>query len=150
MPQRDLTPDQATGLVDTRDPVTGVLYPPAGLQPYHDWLIQSLHRLLSSSAGDLRVAPGDSGDTAVYVAAGRATVDGTVLIYAGGDLELGAFNNDTALVWLEDDSGSALIGAAASGTGWPGGAHLKLAEVELAGGEITSVTDRRFETMLSV
>jgi len=150
MPQRDLTPQQVHELIDTRDPATGLVYPPTGLQPYHDWLIQSLHRLAGSAAGALRVSPSETSATSVYIAPGRATVDGAVLVYAGGDLALAAFNNDTALVWLEDDAGSALIGAAADATGWPGGAHLKLAEVELAGGEITSITDRRFETMLSV
>lgn len=150
MPQRDLTPDEAADLIDTRDPVTGLVYPPAGLQPYHDWLVQSIHRLAASSAGALRVVRGDASDTSVHIAPGRATVDGIVLVYAGGDLELGAYNNDTTLVWLEDDSGSALIGAADDATGWPGGAHLKLAEVTLAGGAVTSITDRRFEAMLSV
>lgn len=150
MPQRDLTPNQVTELVDSRDPATGLLYPPAGLQPYHDWLVQTLHRLTGSAAGDLRVSASDAGDTSVWVAPGRATVGGVVLSNPGEDVALGAFNNDTALVWLEDDSGSALIGAAAEGTGWPVGTHLKLAEVVLSQGEITSITDRRFETMLSV
>lgn len=150
MPQRDLTPQQVEDLIDTRDPATGLLYPPAGMQPYHDWLIQSLHRLAGSAAGDLRVSTGEASATSVYIAPGRATVDSAVLVHPGGDLELGAYNNDTALIWLEDDAGSAQIGAAAGGTGWPAGTHLKLAEVELAGGEITLITDRRFEAMLSV
>jgi len=150
MPQRELTPQQIAALVDTNDPTTGLTYPSAGLQPYHDWLIQSLQRLAASSAGDLRVSHSDASDTSVWVAPGRATVDSAVLAFDGDDIHFSAFDDDTALVWLEDNSGEAAIGAAVAGTGWPVGAHLKLAEVVLVDSVVTSITDRRFETMLKV
>ncbi|XAL97948.1 hypothetical protein OT109_10085 [Phycisphaeraceae bacterium D3-23] len=150
MTPRDLTPEQVQQLINTHDPATGLLYPPAGLQPYHDWLIQTLHRLASNSAADLRVSLSASAQTDCIVAPGRASLDGTEIAYPGGTLALGAYNNDTALVWLEEDGGVASVGVTDTASAWPTGVHLKLAEVTLVSGVITGVLDRRFETIFKV
>jgi len=133
--------------VGTRHTSTGIEYPPSGLQPYYQWLVRTLHLLAESSAAALRVADDDTNATTVRVMPGRATVGGVVLAYPGGMLDLAPFNNDTAYLWLEDDGG-ATIEAASDQAGWPADAHIKLAEVTLAGGAITSILDRRFETIL--
>jgi hypothetical protein len=133
--------------VGTRHPRTGLEYPPSGLQPYYQWLMRALHLLAESSAGALRVARDDTSLTTVRVLPGRASIAGVALDYPGGTLDLAALNNDTAYVWLEDDGG-AQVKTATDATGWPSGAHIKLAEVTLSAGEITAVLDRRFETML--
>ncbi|MFI4860972.1 MAG: hypothetical protein ACIAXF_09860 [Phycisphaerales bacterium JB063] len=150
MTPSELTHEQVEQLVNTRDDATGLLYPPAGLQPYHDWLIQTLHRLAASSAADLRVSGSASAATDCCVSPGRASLDGTAVSYPGETLELGSYNNDTALVWLEEDAGEASVQVADAATGWPAGVHLKLAEVTLAGGAITEILDRRFETVFKV
>ncbi|MCC6681767.1 MAG: hypothetical protein IT445_12770 [Phycisphaeraceae bacterium] len=147
---RDLSSDQITDLVGTRHQTTGVEFPPAGLQPYHEWLVRQLHHLAESSCGALRVMRDDESATTVRVMPGRASIDLAVLAYAGGVFDLAAFNNDTAYLWLEDDSGAASIGVATSGSDWPGTAHLKLAEVTIAAGVVTDILDRRFESILSV
>lgn len=149
MPTSDLSTEALQSLVGTRHATTGIEFPPVGLQPYHDWLIQTLHRLAESSAGALRVSRADD-DATVHVAPGRASIDDVALQLPETTLNLAAFNNSTALIWLADDSGSATVLAADTGTGWPGTAHLKLAEVTLASGVVTAVLDRRFETVFRV
>jgi len=135
-------------IVGGAHPVTGVAYPEAGLQPYYAWLIRSLHRLAEASAGDLRVWHDADAAASVWVAPGRCSIAGQALVYAGGSVGLGLYNNSTALIWLEDNAGVAEIGAADTGSGWPVGDHLKLAEAQLDSGEVTLITDRRFETLL--
>lgn len=146
---QDLSAEQITALVGTRHAVTGVEYPPGGLQPYYEWLVRTLHHLAESSAGALRVARSSASATAVVVSPGRASIGGVALAFEGETLELATFNNSTVLVWLEDLAGAAVIGHGASAGGWPGGLHIKLAEVTVAAGEVTAVLDRRFETILS-
>ena len=147
---RELTEAEIEALVGARHEVTGLAYPANGLQPYYAWLVRTLHLLAESSAGALRVARDAESATAVRVMPGRATVDGVVVAYEGGELDLALHNNDTALVWLVEDAEQAKVEAGASGDGWPVGPHIKLAEVELAEGAIVNVLDRRFETMLKV
>jgi hypothetical protein len=148
MASKDLTPQQIADLVGSTHPSTGVAYPEAGLQPYYDWLIASLHRLSEASAGDLRVWPDADAASSVWIAPGRCSIAAVALAFEGGSTDLGLYNNDTALIWLQDDAGEASVGVASSSTGWPAGDHLKLAEVVLAGGAIERITDRRFETLL--
>ncbi|MEM6333750.1 MAG: hypothetical protein AAF823_10475 [Planctomycetota bacterium] len=145
----DLTPTQADALTDTRDPRTGLRYPPIGLQPYHRWLLDTLHRLAAHAASDYLVTPDTATPTSIHVAPGRASIGGTPLPHAGTTLELAALNNDTALVHLTDNAGSPELAASASAVGWPATPHIKLAEVTLAAGAITAITDRRFETILA-
>jgi len=143
-----LSLDQIEQRVDSVHAATGMRYPPRGLQPYYEWLMQTLHLLAESSAGSFRVAKDDGGPTVAGVLPGRATIDGVTLVYDGGTVELGSFNNETAHIWLVDNGGGAEIGAGSASDGWPSEKHIKLAEVTLSGGEITSIVDRRFETML--
>lgn len=148
MPSQDLTNQQIQSLVGESHPITGVAYPEAGLQPYYDWLIRSLHRLAEASAGDLKVYRDADAAASIWVAPGRCSVAGQALSYEGGAIDLGIYNNSTALIWIEDDSGSALVGVTDTSSGWPIGNHLKLAEAQLKAGVVTLITDRRFETLL--
>ena len=150
MPSIDLSPDAIRDLVGTRHDTTGIEFPPAGLQPYHDWLIRPLHRLAESSAGAFRVDRASDNATTVCISPGRASIAGVVLTLDETLIDLAVFNNDTAYVWLEDNAGSAQLGNAAASAGWPSNAHLKLAEVTLAGGAITAILDRRLETLFRV
>ena len=148
MPSQDLTRQQLAALVGGEHPVTGVSYPEAGLQPYYEWLIGSLYRLAESSAGDLRVWHDADAAASIWIAPGRCSIAGQALAYAGGSVDLGGYNNSTVLVWMQDNVGAAEVGIAESSAGWPGGDHLKLAEVVLDAGEVTFITDLRFETLL--
>ena len=147
---KELTPDEIDALVGTRHPVTGVEYPPNGLQPYYYWLIRALHLISESSVGALRVAAEATSATAVQVSPGRASISGVVLDYSGETIDLSGFNNDTAYVWLYNNAGSLAIGTATDAAGWPGVTHLKLAEVVIASGEITQIIDRRIDHLFSV
>lgn len=148
---KDLTSTQIEALVGTRHETAGFEYPANGLQPYYQWLMSTLDQLAKSAVGTLRVDHDDASATSVRVMPGRAWVNGVVVTYDGGAFELGAFNNDTAYVWLEDGGGAqGQIGIDNDAAGWPAGAHLRLAEVSLAAGEVTQILDRRVETMLGV
>lgn len=148
MPSQDLTSQQIAALVGSSHPITGVSYPEAGLQPYYEWLIGALHRLAQASAGDLCVWQDADAAASVWIAPGRCSIAGQALVYVGGPIDLGVYNNSTALVWLQDNAGSAEIATADIGAGWPVGDHLKLAQVQLDSGSITLITDLRFETLL--
>jgi len=150
MPSADLSTQAIGDLVGSRHTVTGTEFPPAGLQPYHDWLIRTLHRLAEGSAGALRVERSDQSPMSVCVAPGRASIAGVALSLDESTLDLSGFNNDTALIWLADNAAAAELNAASHSTGWPGSAHLKLAEVTLSAGAISGVLDRRFETVFRV
>ena len=150
MAVQPLSSDQIRALVGTRHAATGIEYPPSGLQPYYEWLVQTLHLLAEASAGPFRVAEDDATPMSVRIAPGRASIAGVVLAYAGEVKDLSAYNNDTAYLWLADDAGNAKVGVASSNDGWPGQDHIKLAEVTLAGGEISGMLDRRFETIFRV
>lgn len=145
---KQLTTEEIIDLVGTHHAGTKMKYPSRGLQPYYEWLLQSLHLLAESSAFPFRVARDDANDTSVFILPGRASIGSVALDYTGETIDLAAYNNGTAYLWLEDDAGSPLISSANDATGWPGGAHIKLAEVTLAAGRITQIIDRRFETML--
>lgn len=150
MPSQDLTSQQIAELVGSTHPTTGVPYPEAGLQPYYAWLIDALHRLSQSSAGDLRVWNDAEDAASVWIAPGRCSIAGQALSFAGGTIDLAVYNNATALLWLQDNAGSAEIATADADSGWPVGDHLKLARVQLDSGAVTSITDLRFETLLKV
>lgn len=147
---QELTTDQIESLVGTRHPATGIEYPPNGLQPYYHWLVRVLHLLSESSLGALRVAGDDTSGTTIQIAPGRVSVSGVALSYPGEVIDLAAFNNDTVHVWLRDNSGVPGVGVNADSGGWPGVAHIKLAEVTLTAGVITNILDRRMETLFSV
>lgn len=147
---KELTTEQVQGLVGTRHAVCGIEYPPNGLQPYYQWLIRTLHLLAESSLGALRVWADDSSEASVQVAPGRASISGVVLDHPGQLLDLSSYNNDTAYIWLFNNSDLPAIGVGTDAVGWPGSSHLKLAEVTIESGQITQVLDRRIEQILSV
>ncbi|MFW6336189.1 MAG: hypothetical protein ACOC3G_03580 [Phycisphaeraceae bacterium] len=144
-----LTLDQAISRIGLRHDRTGVEYPRPGLQPYFEWLLASLELLADASAGDLRVVRDDASATSVRIMPGRASIAGVKLAFDGQVIDLAAYDDQTALLWLENDGGAA-VDFTDSGGGWPSFAHIPLAEVTLAGGEITAVTDLRFETLFKV
>lgn len=150
MPIKELTHNEVENLVGTRHTITGIEYPPNGLQPYYHWLIRTLHLLAESSLGALRVSADDSSGTSIRVAPGRASISGVVLDHWGQLLDLSSYNNDTAYIWLFNNSGTPSIGVGADASGWPGMSHLKLAEVTMVSGQISHILDRRIEQILSV
>ena len=149
MATRGLTSTQINALVGSHHPTAGFEYPVNGLQPYYQWLVSSLHLLGEASAGALKVNPDDTTDTTVRIESGRATIDGTVLDWLGGTIDLASFNNETVYVWLHDAGGGlAAIGHDCAANGWPTTVHLKLAQVVLTAGQVDAIIDRRFETVL--
>ena len=150
MAVKQKTSSEIDALIDVPHAKTGVLVVERGTQLFDVPINNALLLASEASAGWLQVHADDSANTTARVMAGRAPVNGVTLIYAGGTIDLAAYNNDVAYVWLQDNgSGSAQISAAADGTGWPSGNHVKLAEVTLASGTITSILDRRSETFLA-
>lgn len=145
-PTPDLTAAEIQTLVGTRHDAAGIEFPPAGLQPYHDWLIRTLKSLADASFGPLQVTASTQGPTTVHVRAGRAAVNSVALESAAQDLDLAAFNNSTVLIALTENAGNPQIDAAAA---WPAGPHIKLAEATLAAGQITELIDRRFESVFT-
>lgn len=145
-----LPSQQLASLVGSRHATTGVEYPQPGMQPYYDWLVQSLHLLAEASAGALRVARAADNDTSVQIMPGRASISDVPLNFVGLQLDLASYNNDAVLLWLYDNAGEPAIGHDTAANGWPAGAHIKLAEVTLTAGQITDILDRRFETIFRV
>ena len=148
MPFAEITPEQIDQLIDTRDAATGIAFPRRGLQPYFNWLIQTLAQLAAASAGDLRPGLADTSATRLWIAPGRCALDGAARAWPGGELELATFNNSTALVWARASEQGLAIDAADASEGWPRTPHLRLARVTLQAGAIASVEDLRFETVL--
>ena len=146
----DLTAEQIRGLIGRRDAATGIAYPPAGLQPYHDWLIRTLHRLAAASLGAFAVRPAAADTASVAVAAGRATIDGQVIDWPDTVADLSLHNNATCLLALVHTGGAGQLVVSAVAAGWPAGPHLKLAEVTLADGVVIDILDRRLETLFRV
>lgn len=150
MSSADLASTEIDQLAGTTDPATGVVYPSLGMQPYYDWLMQSLHRLVRASLPDFLVTQDDTSETSIHVAPGHATIGADVLAFDGQTIDLASVNNDTALIHLTSSGGAPVVAADASGTGWPAGSHIKLAEVTVSAGVITAIADLRMQTVLSV
>lgn len=148
MPAQELSSSQIAELIGTTHPTTGTTYPAPGTLPWYDWLMRTVHRLSSASAGALAVYPDAETPSSIYVAPGRCSVDGVALDYPGGVVDLASFNNATALIYLTNDNGTPTVAAATTLDGWPVSPHLKLAETELATGTVAAIVDRRFETFL--
>ncbi|QDU72810.1 hypothetical protein [Mucisphaera calidilacus] len=148
----DLDEASVEALAGTRDAATGFEYAERGRHPYYRWLMNTLRLLSASSLGDFRVlsASEAEGFPAVTVLGGRASLGGVVVAYEGGLFDLSLMNNAVVFVWLRAVSGAAVVEVGAEADGWPGGVHLKLAEVEVSGGRVVSVLDRRKEVVLSV
>jgi len=143
---KDLTSTEIASLVGTRHAQTGVEYAEAGRQPWHEWIMRSIHHLSEGAEGlDVRA---DSTAMYVTVTPGRAVIDDVVLVYAGATVNLSSYNNDTAYLWLYDSGGGvAAVGAGTDAAGWPTTtSHIKLAEVTLSAGAVTTIVDRREES----
>lgn len=144
-----LTQSQIHELVQTTHPKVGLTYPPAGMVPYYQWLMQTLHELAQTAAADLHVSLSDQADTQVRIAPGRGSIDGAAIQLEAQTVNLATYNNDQALLWVELDGSDPAIGHATQATGWPAGSHLKLATVTLDAGKITDVADMRFVDVLT-
>lgn len=85
-------------------------------------------------------------DTTLRVRGGWYNLDGTPTLYE----QAAAFDpadNDTTLVWMDDAN---TVGHGIDGDGWPVGAHIPLAEVDVdADGVITAIRDLRGQTFLN-
>ena len=147
---KELSGDDVSSLVGTRHSITGIEYPPNGLQPYYLWITRTLHLLAESSLGHFRVSESDDADTHIHIAPGKATISGTILNYVGETVDLTSYNNDVAHVWLRDNAGAPAINTGPDSAGWPAYPHIKLAEVTLIAGRIVQITDRRLETVFNV
>lgn len=149
MAPRELTAQELLDRVGDRHPVTGIEYPPEGMQPYYAWLLRSLHLLAEASAGHLRVAPDEASDSTLDIAPGRCTIAGVALDHPPQTLDLAAINESTAFVWAHAADNAALADAGPASAGWPSTPHIPLAIVALDAGRIQSVTDLRAQSMLS-
>jgi hypothetical protein len=135
-------------LAGTTDATTGTIYPTANEDP---WLAAYNRQLDQVNAvavrgNDFRVYEVEDNADAIGVRPGRALFGSTVLVYAGADPAVDSLtDNDTTYIWLYNVAGTATIGSAIDGTGWPAVPHRKLAEVTMASGVITSILDRRGE-----
>ncbi len=123
--------DTLTASGGTRDSLSGVKYIPDGTKPYGDNVNAALYHLARSRP--LMVRKSDANNTTIYILPGNCHFSGagTLVQYAGGEVDLAAYNNDTAYVWLNPDG---TIGHGTDGAGWPGTEHCKLASVTLASG----------------
>jgi hypothetical protein len=154
MAEKELSQSDALALSGANDPDfdTGVRFPEDGADPWAVPFYRFGHQLakLTQLANQCRVYRDDANDTTIGVRAGRAVIAGSVLDYSGETIDLSSYNNDTALVWLEDDGGPTIKHDTQS-NGWPSGDHIKLAEVTVSSGEIglDDIVDRRPEAMLS-
>ena len=136
------------------DAETGVKFPSADADPWLAPIMRTFGRItaLLELASNLRVDQVEGNADAVLVLPGRCSLAGTAYAFAGADPAVdGLADNDTTLIWAEDDGGGLLlINSAVDATGWPGTAHLKLAEVTLASGAITQIVDRRIDQIFAV
>lgn len=150
MAVKDKTDSQLAVLAGQRAD-SGMRYPNVGNEPVFPSMIQMLDQLSLSAAHWLRVCADDNGassTTHIRILPGRATIDGLPLAYSGGTIDLAANNNDVTYIWAYINTGAIAITGAVDGTGWPATSHVKLAEVTLLAGAITTIVDRRAESML--
>lgn len=153
MSEKALSDSDANDLEGTTDTSSGFPYPASDADP---WLAArnraDAHLLAVGLRGnDFRVYEVDGNADAVGIRPGRKLFGSTVLIYAGADPAVDSLtDNETTYIWLYNNSGTATIGSAISGTGWPAVPHVKLAEVTLASGVITGIVDRRGEGLSDI
>jgi len=149
MPPLNLTSEQIATLVGSRHPIAEYERPALGLQPYYEWLVQSLEQLGDACVGQLRVSGDSTSDLHVYVAEGSVRFGASLLAVPAQSLDLAAFDDKTALIAVEESGGAAVVSTIDSATDWPTGDHLKLAEVTIFAGEITDIVDRRLDPLFT-
>lgn len=120
----------------------------AGMENNPNFLLefkQLIYRLINDCdwAGALAVyCPTAS---TINVRGGQYLYDGTVKTFTPGSA-IDPTNNDMTYVWLTPTN---TIGHDIDGSGWPGTAHVKLAEVDVdADGIITAIRDMRGQTFM--
>ncbi|HAI11065.1 MAG TPA: hypothetical protein DCM28_05130 [Phycisphaerales bacterium] len=153
MAEKALTNTQANALAATTNATTGMTYPTANEDPWMAAYNRQLDQVnaVAVRGNDLRVYEVDGNADAIGVRPGRKAFANTVLIYAGADPAVDSLtDNDTTYIWLYNASGAATIGSAIDATGWPAVPHVKLAEVTMADGVITSILDRRGEGLSDI
>lgn len=145
---KQFTESNANAIADTRNSQVGIKYLAKNDRNHYTEMRELWYRFAELVLSQFRVWPSDSGDSYIYVAPGRAEIGGVTLVYAGANINLVAYNGDTAYVWLYDSGGGvAAIGHATDATGWPATDHIKLAEVTVASATVSlgGILDRRVE-----
>lgn len=146
MALQDQTTAQIDALVNTRHPLTGMLFPARGTSPSFYEVMRMFYELAESSFGALQVKNDDAAAMTVLVnAADKIVLDGGEYDFAGDTEDLSGFNNDVAYVYAEISGGNLIISSASDATGWPVTPHIKLAEVTISSSVITDIEDRRFD-----
>ncbi len=141
MAVKDKSNTEIDALVGTRDALTGALVVGSGVTPWFYAVTAGLVNLATASAGWVQVRQDDASATTARVMAGMVTIQGTILSYAGGMVDLAALAPGTACIWIYNSGGTATIG---TGVAWPATSHIKLASVTLdATPAITGITDWR-------
>ena len=135
-----LTDNELLNLVS--DVETGVEFIPTGTAPYYLHFRKLLHRLLLATkrANDLRVY--DEGGLEIGVKGGKFWVGGTLVSFVGSSGNTLA--DDKAAIYVCLDSTGSLV--TDEYTAFPvmsEQAHVRLAVVETAGGDIVSISDAR-------
>jgi len=131
------------------DAETGVEYIATGQSPYYLQFRKLLHRLLLATkrGNDLRVF--DEGGLDIGVKAGEFCVGTQVVNYAGSSGNLLADDKMAVYIYLDADGNLVTD----EYTGFPDmaeAAHLRLAVVTTANGDIDSIVDRRGEHLFAV
>ncbi len=129
MAMKILSQSEIDDLIGTAHTGTGMIYPPPGMQPYYVWLVNTLHRLAECSVPAFQVVADDTDTTTVMISPGRAMIGNDRLVYGGGVLQLSQYNNSTALIYLQSNSGEADIQVASDVEGWPDTLHLRLEHI---------------------
>lgn len=150
---KQLSTSEANALAGTTLSNTGAPIPAIGDSSYTDEIHSAMNQLDLSAASWLRVVEIDGNADAIGVLPGRLTIEGQTKTYAGdtdaGGAVDGLTDDDTTYIWAYLSGGSVTIGSAIDGTGWPSYPHVKLAEVTMASGVITAITDRRAEAIFT-
>lgn len=101
---------------------------------------QMLWRLLQSCDYARVLSVYAASSTTFNVVGGRYDYSGTIKTYTPGSA-IDPTDNDTTYVWMKPDN---TIGSDIDGNGWPGTAHIKLAEIDTdSDGVITDIRDMR-------
>ena len=124
------------------DAETGVEFIPTGTAPYYLHFRKLLHRLLLATkrANDLRVY--DEGGLDVGVKSGKFWIGGSLVNYNGSSGSTLADDKGAIYVYL-DVSGSLVTDEYSAFPSMSAQAHVRLAVIETASGDIISIADAR-------
>jgi len=153
MAVQDLTNAQIDAITGARLAETGLYAWQIGDTDYHYSAMNALEHLNNSAAYWFRVVEDDGDDLYVRIMPGRCRLAGQTLSWTSGTLagttsgviDLSSYTSQTAYIWLYANAGTITV---ATGTSWPSYAHIKLAAVAVGASAITSITDRRAESIL--